>query len=77
MEKNCTCQKDWATSHTHRLSQVWLQKPFPRVINKHIWPLNNLNVNELNYSVWGEFAQQLISGKVSYKNNAYFRIKMS
>ena len=45
-------QQDGATPHTHKDSQAWCARNFPRFIDSDTWPPNSTDLNGLDYYVW-------------------------
>ena len=46
-------QQDGAPSHAAKSTQQWLAAHCPDFINKDAWPPNSLDLNPLDYHVWG------------------------
>jgi inhibitor of nuclear factor kappa-B kinase subunit alpha len=51
--ENWVFQQDGATSHTARLIQNWCSVHLPSFITKDQWPPASLDLNPLDYYVWG------------------------
>ena len=46
-------QQDGAPTHTARLTQTWIAANCPEFISKDEWLPNSLDLNPLDYHVWG------------------------
>ena len=74
---NWTFQQDGPKPHTHASTQEWCRMNFPSVIDKDHWSPNYSYLNPLDYSIWGEFAQQINWAKVKSKKTLIDELKRS
>ena len=46
-------QQDSAPCHTSRKTQLWLSNNFVDFVSPHVWPPNLLDLNPIDFFVWG------------------------
>ena len=52
-DKNWTFQQNEATSNTAKISQNFCKENFPNFWSKDMWPPCSLDLNSMDFSVWG------------------------
>ena len=57
-ERQWILQQDGATSHTSKITQVFLQENRVNLISKEDWPPNSPNLNPIE-DIWGVMVQEL------------------
>ncbi|EYC23330.1 hypothetical protein Y032_0015g2596 [Ancylostoma ceylanicum] len=58
---NFIIQQAWATAHGAKTKIYFSETKISSFLTKDLWPLNSLDLNPLDFSVWGFMEEQLRS----------------
>ena len=56
-----TLQQDSAPSHGSKFTQLWILRKISSFINKEGWPVQSLDLNPLDYSIWSILEKRVCS----------------
>ena len=72
-DKLWTLQQDLAPSHSSKFTQLWILRKIPSFISKEDWPVQSLDLNPLDYSIWSILEKRV--GRYTSRN-AMCRVRL-
>ena len=60
-DERWTLQQDSVPSHGSKFTQSWILRKIPSFINKEDWPVQSLDLNPLDYSIWSILKKRVCS----------------